>query len=259
MDKIEEMREKIQPDFKAREELYAYAADNYSVEITPEQAFKEIEDNLLPAFSVAKELCEHLSGDKDYFKQEKHTKRLYHMALVSRMIKNINELSGTYEEKKKSLRLSDPHYRGMFYIINGQRTKELSPFSKKEDRGFKDLISKAGIGCAAYDDQLTTIYFGVIQKDILDEQQISSVSGKFLNWEVAKDSGVLWAATQPFVHNEMTKMAQKNGVDYAQRYDFYQDAEKKVQEKIAEFCDMKQAEYQKNLVTGIRNQAVKNR
>ncbi|MBR1840498.1 MAG: hypothetical protein IJ778_00010 [Alphaproteobacteria bacterium] len=251
MNKIDELREKILPDFKTKEEFYAYVADNNSVKITPEQAFKEIDDNLLPVFKVAKELCEHLSGDKDFFEQKEYAKHLYYMALVSRMVKNIDRLGGTDEEKKESLRLSDPHYGGMFYIKNGQKTKELSLFSEKEDKGFKDLISKAGIGCSTYEDSLTTIYFGAIQEDIspiFKEQQIASVSGNFLNWQVAKDSGVLWAATQPFIDNEMVKMAQENGVAYARRHNFYQDAEKKIHTKIVEFCDMKQAECQKNLI-----------
>ena len=210
MNKIDKLRDKIKPEFETREDFYAYAADNNFVTITPEQALKEIEDNLLPVFKVAKELCEELSGDENYFKKEKHTKHLYHMALVSRMVKNIDTLSGTDKEKKESLRLSDPHYGGMFYMINGKTTKELSLFSKKEDKGFKNLISKAGIGCSTYDDQLITIYFGVIQEDIspiFKEQQIASMSGNFLNWEVAKNSGVLWAATQPFVNDEMIKIS----------------------------------------------------
>ena len=82
MNKIDELRDKI----KTKEEFYAYAADNNSVRITPEQAFKEIDDNLLPVFKVAKELCEHLSGDKDFFEQKEYAKHLYYMALVSRMV-----------------------------------------------------------------------------------------------------------------------------------------------------------------------------
>lgn len=256
MSSLEEVRQKIPqenlPEFKSREDFYAYAADNPSAEITAEQAYKEIEDNLLPVFKIAKELCEHLSDDKDYFKKDRHTKHLYHMALVSRMIKNIITSGGTDEEKKESLRLSDPHYGGMFYIKNGKMTRELSLFSKKEDRGFKNLISKAGIGCSAYDDQYTTIYFGAIQEDItpiFKEQQIASTSGRFLNWQVAKDSGVLWAATQPFVSEEMAKMAQENGVAYSQRFDFYQEAEQKIKNKIVDFCDIKQTEQKNRLLS----------
>lgn len=253
MNKIDELRDKIQPNFSTREELYAYAADNDSAKITPKQAYKELDDNLLPVFKIAKELCEHLSGDKDYFKQEKHTRSLYHMALVSRMVKNINIYGGTEEEKKKSIHLSDPHYRGMVYINGGKKSEEPTPFERKEDKGFKKLISRAGIGCATYDDQLTTIYFGAVKEDIspiFNEKAKVSVSGNFLNWQAAKTSHVLWAATKPFVNAKMAHIAKEKGVAFSKRFDFYQDAETKIQSKIAEFCDIKNKEYQQQLQKG---------
>ena len=254
MSKIEDLREKIRPIFKSPEELYAYAADNSAVNITPEQAYQCIEDNLLPIFKVAKELCEHLSENKDYFKQEKHAKQLYHMALVSRMIKNINTYAGTNEEKKKSLRLSDPHYRGMVYIKDGHKSVAQTPFEKKEDKGFRMLISRAGIGCATYDAQLATIYFGAVQEDIspiFKEEEKASISGNFLNWQAAKDSNVLLIAARPFIDKEMAQMAREKKVVFSKRFDFYQDAEKKIKDKISEFCDIKNKELPQQILKGM--------
>lgn len=244
MSTIDEVRQKIQPEFASQEEFYAYAADNPSVKISVEEARAAIEENLLPVFKVAKELCEHLSGDKDYFKKDRHTKHLYHMALVSRMIKNINDYSGTPEEKKKALHLSAPHYGGLVYIKDGKKTQEQSPFVRKEDRGFKNLIAKAGIGCSAYDDQLTTIYFAAFREDvspIFSENAKALVSGRFLHWQAAKDSAVLQIADKPLIEAKMAQIAKEKGISFAKRYECYQDAEAQIQAKIDQFCDMKQA------------------
>lgn len=242
MSSINDLRQKIEPKFANRDDFYAYVADHPSCKISFEQAYQDIEDNLLPIFKTAKELCEDLSGDKNYF-QNGHMKHLFHMALVSRMIRNINTESGTFEEKMTSLRLSDPHYGGMVYIKDGKKIKEETPFEKKSDNGFKSVILKAGIGFSTYDDQYTTRYFGAFCEDvssILNERQVASVFGKFLNWQVAKDSAVLYVATIPFVEKEMAQMAKANGVDYSKRFDFYQDAEKNIRAKINAFCDKKQ-------------------
>lgn len=242
-DKSNQLSEKAMPEFKSQEELYSYAADHPNMTISLKEAYKHIENNLLPIFKTAKELCEYISEDNEYFfKAKNNLHQLYHMALVSRMINNINTNSGTIEEKKISLKLSEPHYRGMIYINNGKKTKEKSPFEKKQDKGFKDLLLKSNIGFSVYEDALTTIYYGAFQNDVfsdIKEERIASVHGNFLNWQVAKNSNVLKVACESFIQAQMVQMAQEKGYKFSERFHFYQDAETKIQSKIAEFCDIK--------------------
>ncbi|MBQ9035755.1 MAG: hypothetical protein IJ099_07365 [Alphaproteobacteria bacterium] len=246
-DKLKQLYKKTMPEFKSRDEFYAYVADHSDVTISLKQAYKQMQDNLLPVFKAAKELCEYISGDDEYFlKTKNNLYQLYHMALVSRMINNINTNSGTVEEKKASLRLSEPHYRGMIYIKNGKKTRETTPFEKKQDKGFKDIFLKSNIGLSVYEDMMTTIYYGAFQNDVFSdvkEERIASVHGNFLNWQVAKNSHVLKVACEPFIRSKMAQMAQENGFDFSDRFRFYQASTLNIQAKINAFCDIKQTQF----------------
>lgn len=244
MSSIEEIKLKIQPEFASKEHLYSYAADNSLLTISSKQAQQDISANLLPIFQAAKELCEQLSQDDEYFKRG-HMVQLFHMALVSRMIKNINNNCSTTEEKLASIHYSQPHYGGMLYFKNGKKETKQSLFEKKEDRGFKNLMSKA-IGCS-YDDQYTTIYFGAFQEDVQPVYDPNgtpkcSVSGGILSWENLKNSAVLQIAAQSFIYQEVKKICQKNGTPLSNYGIHYKQAEQNIQVKINEFCDMKQAQ-----------------
>lgn len=256
-DKLKQLRERTMPEFKSRDDFYAYAASHRMAEVSAEQARKDINDNLLPIFKAAKELCEYLSGNKDYFSKG-HMKHLYYMALVSRIIKNIDKNSDTLENKEKSIRLSDPHYRGIIYLNNGKKEKENTPFNNDSDKGFKSALLKSGLGFSSYDDQYTTLYFGAIQEDItpiFSEKQVCSVTGNILNWEYAKKSAVFAIAAKPFINSEVEKICKENGTPLSEYGKHYEQAEKNIQAKIDEFCDMKNKENQQQLQKGMEAKA----
>lgn len=163
------------------------------------------------------------------------------MALVSHMIKNINDNYGTIDDNKKAIRFSEPHYGGVIYFKNGEKISKQKLFEKKEDRGFKDLMSKA-LGFS-YDDQYTTIYFGALQDDVCSLEtgkSKCSVTGNILNWEDMKDSAVFKVAVMPLVEREVKKICKKNGTPLAKFGIHYQHAEQNIRAKTNEFCDMKQ-------------------
>lgn len=249
-EKIDEVRartEKSISEFRSKDEFFAYAAEHRAATIDFEHAYTEIQNNLLPVFRIAQELCEYISKDQDYFKHG-HIKHLYHMALVSRMVKNIQNTCGTDEERKESIEKSEPHYGGILYFVNGQKERKNNLFETPSDRGFKDVIAKS-VRCS-YDDQLTTIYFGALKEDICPvykDNPACTVNGSVLSWENMKDSTVLNVAAMPLIYEEVKKLCKENGTPYSGYGIHYKKAEQKIQTKIDEFCDIKNAHNRQHL------------
>lgn len=119
-DKLKQLRERTMPEFKSRDEFYAYAAKNM-ITLNVDEAYKDCSDSLLPIFKAAKEMCEDIHDNKDYFKRGRPLKELYHMAIVSKAIQDINENCVTEDDKKHSIKRARFDDDRNYFFRNGER------------------------------------------------------------------------------------------------------------------------------------------
>ena len=263
MSSIEEVRKKIQPEFKSKEEFYKYRWENGS-RSSREELYKEASDSLLPIFKAAKEMCEHISGDKDYFKKNDWEQgypltRLYHMAIVSKVIQDINENCVTTEDKEECIQLFTQDYAAsrFTYLKNGEFSKTTPLFKHEKISCFM------GISNFSFDDQYYHKYMGAIQEDIKptyyrNEKPRSSVNGNILSWDNMKNSKVLYAIAYHFVVEEGWKLQKESeqsetAVKLSEQekkekhFKIFRQAENNIKAKINEFCDMKQTQFMKQM------------
>ena len=244
-----------------KEDFYKIAATGaYYEKISAQEAYKEINENLLPVFAKAKELCEYLSGDKDHFKRgwgelqmfkhlvsedlpgdhgDRPVDRLFHMALVSRMVKTICDQSGTQDEMSH------------FCIQNGSSIRKGSGLCHMEEvKGFSLVMRNSQMRCNI-DDCYLNEYYGAFQHDTVENENDKkgySLSGNILDWNEMKKSAIFEIVSEPFVYNEVARLCVEDGNEYRGFYsaqkikNYYEQADKIIQDKIAKFCDMKQAQ-----------------
>ena len=269
--KLTDLRAKTMPEFASREDFYAYAQNRQVPTLKADEAFKDIQDNLLPIFKAAKELCEYLSADENYFRRgwnksqtfvqmyaedlpadhgDRPIDKLYHMALVSRIIQTINHKCGTAKEKKFAVMHADI-VNDNVYINNGQRQKVSGFGWLEENKGFKRAIGNSELKLN-YDDNYLHEYLGAFQEDVqpvLTDKSapVCSASGHILGWDRMKESSVLQIAAEPFIYAEMARLYQEQG---GKLQGFYRDdrgklaaqARKNITAKIFAFCDMKNSQ-----------------
>ena len=276
-DKLRQLRAKTtmtMEDFANKEDFYDYAKDHYVEPISAKEAFKEVEENLLPIFKVAEELCKDLSEDENYFHRDwekdqmfvhlysddlpgdhgdRPVDKLYHMALVSRMIKTVYEKSGTPEEKAKSIKMSNMNRLWIKNSDNFRRGEGL--LWLEENEGFERVMRQSKINFN-YDDCYLNEYYAAFQRDTVRnerDKKCCSLSGNVLDWNEMKNSNVLLLAVQPFINKEMIRLYENEGNKYTGFYNsdgvgnFYNQAEQNIKNKIDTFCDKKNKENQQQI------------
>ena len=87
-----------------------------------DNAFKMMEDCLLPVFSEAVKMCQEISGRGDYFSDPKNYRagrRLYAMAFLSTAINRVNKDIVSAEHRKENIEELDLMEAGRYYQPNG--------------------------------------------------------------------------------------------------------------------------------------------
>ena len=269
-------------DFPDKEEFYNYAKHHYVEPISAEDAFQAVEENLLPIFKAAEELSIHLSGDEELFHRgwgksqmfvhfykddlpgdhgDRPVDKLFHMALVSRMVKTLYDQGGTPEEKKENIEYSDMEYLS---IRNGDHKRRGAGLLwLEENEGFKRVMRDSEMRFN-YDDGYLHAYYAAFKADTVEnesDKEYCSLSGKVLDWKGMKESAVLRVAAEPFVNAEMVRLYENEGNKYTGFYsskgvgNFYKRAEQNIQAKINEFCDMKDKERRQQIQKGMEARA----
>ena len=191
-DKLKQLREKTMPEFKSRDEFYAYAAKNM-ITLNVDEAYKDCSDSLLPIFKAAKEMCEDIHDNKDYFKRGRPLKELYHMAIVSKAIQDINENCVTEDDKKHSIKRARFDDDRNYFFRNGERINAGWLLDREKIENFMEVMDSPGM---SYDDEYTKAYIAALKDDVSPvygtiKRPKCSVTGNILNWEDMKDSSVL--------------------------------------------------------------------
>ena len=191
-DKLKQLREKTMPEFKSRDEFYAYAAKNM-ITLNVDEAYKDCSDSLLPIFKAAKEMCEDIHDNKDYFKRGRPLKELYHMAIVSKAIQDINENCVTEDDKKHSIKRARFDDDRNYFFRNGERINAGWLLDREKIENFMEVMNSPGM---SYDDEYTKAYIAALKDDVSPvygtiKRPKCSVTGNILNWEDMKDSSVL--------------------------------------------------------------------
>ncbi len=189
------------PEYKSRDEFYAYAAKNM-ITLNVDEAYKDCSDSLLPIFKAAKELCEDLhegenknedKKDSSYFKRGRPLKELYHMAIVSKVIQEINENCITEDDKKHSIKRARFDDDRNYFFRNGERINAGWLLHREKIENFMEVMDAPGM---SYDDEYTKAYIAALKDDVSPvygtiKRPKCSVTGNILNWEDMKDSSVL--------------------------------------------------------------------
>lgn len=191
-DKLKQLREKTMPEFKSRDEFYAYAAKNM-ITLKVDEAYKDCSDSLLPIFKAAKEMCEYMHDNKDHFKRGRPLKELYHMAIVSKVIQDINENCVTEDDKKHSIKRARFDDNRNYFFRNGERINAGWLLDREKIENFMEVMDSPGM---SYDDEYTKAYIAALKDDVNPvygtiKRPKCSVTGNILNWEDMKDSSVL--------------------------------------------------------------------
>ena len=191
-DKLKQLRERTMPEFKSRDEFYAYAAKNM-ITLNVDEVYKDCSDSLLPIFKAAKEMCEDIHDNKDYFKRGRPLKELYHMAIVSKAIQDINENCVTEDDKKHSIKRARFDDDRNYFFRNGERINAGWLLDREKIENFMEVMDSPGM---SYDDEYTKAYIAALKDDVSPvygtiKRPKCSVTGNILNWEDMKDSSVL--------------------------------------------------------------------
>ena len=223
-DRLKQLRERSMPEFKTNEDLYAYAATHMVSELDCDSAYKHAQDNLLPVFQAAKELCEYISGDGEYLKNQQALHYIVSMALVSRAIKAINAQCETLKDKKYSLIFSSCE-SGMVYYKNGEIIEKEDIGHIEENKGFYMLTRHYPMHL---DD--CTLYKRDFRADVFESaQKCCSVEGNILDWKAMKESHLFKRIADSFFDYE------------------------KVKPRIDEFCDMKSAQNMQQIQKSVQS------
>lgn len=227
-DKLKQLRERTMPEFKSRDEFYAYAAKNM-ITLNVDEAYKDCSDSLLPIFKAAKEMCEDIHDNKDYFKRGRPLKELYHMAIVSKAIQDINENCVTEDDKKHSIKRARFDDDRNYFFRNGERINAGWLLDREKIENFMEVMDSPGM---SYDDEYTKAYIAALKDDVSPvygtiKRPKCSVTGNILNWEYMKDSSVLRVVT---MFDQRTFSLNEDTIA-----------------KINAFCDKKQAQFVKQV------------
>lgn len=231
-DKLKQLRKKTMPEFKSRDEFYAYAAKNM-ITLNVDEAYKDCSDSLLPIFKAAKEMCEDIHDNKDYFKRGRPLKELYHMAIVSKAIQDINENCVTEDDKKHSIKRARFDDDRNYFFRNGERINAGWLLDREKIENFMEVMDSPGM---SYDDEYTKAYIAALKDDVSPvygtiKRPKCSVTGNILNWEDMKDSSVLRVVT---MFDQRTFSLNEDTIA-----------------KINAFCDKKNKENQQQLQKGM--------
>lgn len=236
MSDINDLRKKIMPKFETRDEAYIYMIKNH-LTLDNDELYKDCSDSLLPVFKVAKELCEHLQNDKDYFKkngseQEHPLTRLYHMAIVSKVVRELNE---NCDPEHFVHHLGTDYAEPVWWRKNGKLVKTDPIMEHKKIANFRKVTAIDYI----FDDKWYHQYIGAIERDVDPSyygKACYSVASNVINWEDMKNSDVL----------KIVAMSCTPGM-------FSIQEEQRLQKKIDEFCDEKNRQSQKQIQNCLEN------
>lgn len=214
-----------------------------------DNAFKMMEDCLLPVFSEAVKMCKEISGRDDYFSDSKNYRagrRLYAMAFLSTAINRVNKDIVSAEHKKKNIEgldLFEPRY---FYLPSGQVSKkaedvchssELMAFHlKMREMGvsyFNDAVFQDCLGSFRCDAAIGRAWEG--------RQPLISVDGDIVDWKKAHKLAVFKFAAAELKENMFVmQMDKENCWDKTERDKNYprvnEICDKNMELKFAQYC-----------------------
>lgn len=236
--KLKQLRERAMPEFKSQDERYSYMAKSH-LTLNKDELYEACSDSLLPVFKVAKELCEYIHTDKDYFRKDDMMHnypltRLYHMAIVSKAVQKINELCESPEDKILTLGMVASNYSNPIrYIKDGKSVKTDPILEQEEIKNFRKAANHL------FDDKYFYRYMGDMELDVDPSYygKAYSFTGNVSNWEDLKKSDVMLGAAVYCYGGMVNKETEQN-----------------LRTKINEFCDMKQAQLVKQMQQQTRHE-----
>lgn len=214
-------------------------------------AFDKMEKELLPVFKDAVQLCKTISGNPDYFSDYKAARRLYAMAITSKVIKSVNKDISSNEHKKKNIDRIDLYCKETyFYQPDGSKKKE-NIFQRPEILEFQKEMKD--LGASYYDDAIMHECLGSFAYDAAigiyeGDTALISPDGNVLDWKNAKNLGIFEFASagiknEMFIDNmnSLSKQNNWNKKEWNKNYPvIHRECEEKMKEKFASFCTRKQ-------------------
>lgn len=222
--------------------------------IIQREAFDKMENELLPVFAEAVNLCKDISNNPNYFQELNNyraARKLYAMALVSKAIKLANQDITTEEHKKENINLLDLVNERRFYQADGSRGRFENIFRRSELADFQKEMKS--LGAAYFDDVAIHECLGSFQYDAAvgmwkENPALISSNGNVLDWKEAKNLGIFKYAssemkTERFVAM-MDKQSKENHWDKKEWDKNYplvnRECEKYFELKFVQYCKDKQ-------------------
>lgn len=215
-----------------------------------DKAFDEMEKDLLPVFAEAVKLCKKISGNQDYFRNYKSARRLYAMALVSRVVRSINAGIDDNECKKSNIERIDLLSDRRFYKSNTELGAVENVFQRAEVVSFKENMQSLGV--SYFDDAIINDCLGCLERDCAigmweGEKPLLNTDGKVLDWKSAKNLSVFRFASaqmkdEMFVDlmNKRSKEEKWDRKEWNKNYPLVmRGCEKALELKFAQYCQDK--------------------
>lgn len=202
-----------------------------------DNAFKMMEDCLLPVFSEAVKMCKEISGKDDYFSDPKNCyigQKLYAMAFLSTAINRVNKDIVSVEHKKKNiewLNLMEPR---RYYKPNGLLSEKMENVCYNppiyfragtfEDVYFRRLL--ASFRCDA-----------AIGRNWEGKLPLISVDGDIVDWKKAHKSAIFEFVAAELIENMFVmQMDKENCWDKAEKARIREICGKNMELKFAQYC-----------------------
>lgn len=219
-----------------------------------DNAFKMMEDCLLPVFSEAVKMCQEISGREDYFSDPKNYRagrRLYAMAFLSTAINRVNKDIVSAEHKKKNIEMLNLVESRRYYKPNGL------PSEKMENVCYNPPIY---FGACDFEDVYFHRLLGSFRCDAAigraweGRQPLISVDGDIVDWKKAHKSAIFEFVAAELKENmfvmQMDKETKENCWDKAEKDKNYprirEICGKNMELKFAQYCQRRKEQLEEN-------------
>ena len=215
-----------------------------------DSAFEEMEKGLLPVFADAVKLCKKISGNQDYFKNYKTARKLYAMALVSKVVKSVNKGVASEEQKRANIERIELYSDRKFYLQNGEIGERENIFNRQDIVDFREKMRE--MGASYFEDAYVQECLGCLEHDCAigmwdGEKKLLNADGKVLDWKSAKDLSVFKFASSHMKSDMfvdlMNKRSKENKWDKKEWDKNYpivnNECEKVMKLKFAQYCQEK--------------------
>ena len=219
-----------------------------------DNAFKMMEDCLLPVFGEAVKMCKEISGKDDYFSDPKNYcigRKLYAMAFLSTAINRVNKDIVSVEHKKKNIEMLNLVESRRYYKPNGL------PSEKMENVCYNPPIY---FGACDFEDVYFHRLLGSFRCDAAigraweGRQPLISVDGDIVDWKKAHKSAIFEFVAAELKENmfvmQMDKETKENCWDKAEKDKNYprirEICGKNMELKFAQYCQRRKEQLEEN-------------